>query len=123
MALWKRAFDIKAAGTNKSGTRIHGIPDTARNIMVIVVGEFCGTFMFLLLAFIGAQTAIDTNNTSPGADPTAPLLPQSLMYIAASYSCALVVNVWIFYRITGGIFNPAVSIQSLYPCEMLTVTR
>lgn len=61
--------------------------------------------MFLLLSFIGAQTAITTNDPS---SPGAPLLPFSLMYIAASFGTALAVNVWIFYRVTGGMFNPAV---------------
>lgn len=62
--------------------------------------------MFLLLSFIGAQTALVTNNPS---DPSAPLEPFSLMYIAASFGTALAVNVWIFYRVSGGMFNPAVS--------------
>jgi len=74
--------------------------------MVAVLGEFCGTFMFLLLAFIGAQTAI--NNNAANSEPT--LFPYSLMYIAASFGCALAVNVWVFYRVTGGMFNPAVTL-------------
>lgn len=61
--------------------------------------------MFLLLSFIGTQTALLTNDPS---DPNAPLLPFSLMYIACSFGTALAVNVWIFYRVTGGMFNPAV---------------
>jgi aquaporin related protein len=81
--------------------------DRVRNALVIVLGEFAGTFMFLLLSFIGAQTALVTNSPS---DPTAPLLPFSLMYIAASFGTALAVNVWIFYRVSGGMFNPAVSL-------------
>jgi aquaporin related protein len=80
--------------------------DRIRNAIVIILGEFCGTFMFLLLSFIGAQTALVTNSPS---DPDTPLLPFSLMYIAASFGTALAVNVWIFYRVSGGMFNPAVS--------------
>lgn len=63
--------------------------------------------MFLLLSFIGTQTAILTNNPS---DPTEPLLPFSLLYIACSFGTALAVNVWVFYRISGGMFNPAVTL-------------
>lgn len=81
--------------------------DRVRNALVIVLGEFAGTFMFLLLSFIGAQTALVTNNPS---DPSTPLLPFSLMYIAASFGTALAVNVWIFYRVSGGMFNPAVTL-------------
>lgn len=80
--------------------------DTIRNELIVVFGEFCGTFMFLLMAFIGTQAAIENN--SPG-NPDAPLFPFSLMYIAASFGTAVAVNVWVFYRITGGMFNPAVS--------------
>lgn len=31
-------------------------------------------------------------------------------YIAASFGFALAVNVWIFCRVSGGLFNPAVSL-------------
>jgi aquaporin related protein len=83
------------------------MPEEARNILVVIIGEFCGTFMFLLLSYIGAQTAIKTN--AP-LNPDAPLLPFSLMYIASSFGGAIAVNVWIFYRVTGGMFNPAVTL-------------
>ncbi|KAF4343268.1 aquaporin [Fusarium beomiforme] len=83
------------------------IPNRVRNAIVIILGEFCGTFMFLLLSFIGAQTALVTNNP---ANSSAPLEPFSLMYIAASFGTALAVNVWIFYRVSGGMFNPAVTL-------------
>ncbi|KAF7561765.1 hypothetical protein G7046_g2386 [Stylonectria norvegica] len=90
-----------------SRRRKHVVPNTFRNLIVVVFGEFCGTFMFLLLSFIGAQTALTTN--SPG-NPGAQLLPFSLLYIAASFGTAVTVNVWIFYRVTGGMFNPAVTL-------------
>ncbi|KAL0944876.1 uncharacterized protein CTRU02_202763 [Colletotrichum truncatum] len=79
----------------------------SRNLLVIVLGEFCGTFMFLLLSFIGAQTAIVTN---AGSNLQAPLGPDSLLYIAASFGTAIAINVWIFYRVSGGMFNPAVTL-------------
>ncbi|KAF4461828.1 aquaporin [Fusarium albosuccineum] len=85
----------------------HPIPSSTRNSCIVVLGEFCGTFMFLLLSFIGAQTALVTNNPS---DPSAPLQPFSLMYIASAFGTALAVNVWIFYRVSGGMFNPAVTL-------------
>ncbi|KAM5348981.1 hypothetical protein ACJ41O_008804 [Fusarium nematophilum] len=87
--------------------RRHIIPSATRNLCIVVSGEFCGTFMFLLLSFIGTQTALATNDPS---NPGEALLPFSLMYIAASFGAALAVNVWIFYRVTGGMFNPAVTL-------------
>lgn len=102
-----RAFmDVRGNRMHQQGGRDHPLPSSTRNALTVIVGEFCGTFMFLLLSFIGAQTALNTN--SPG-DPSAPLLPFSLLYIAASFGTALAVNVWIFFRVTGGMFNPAVS--------------
>lgn len=62
--------------------------------------------MFLLLAYIGTQTALNQN--SPG-NPDAPLMPFSLLMVAFSFGASLGINVWIFYRVTGGMFNPAVS--------------
>ncbi|KAH7269329.1 aquaporin-like protein [Fusarium redolens] len=94
----------EAVADRKAGSPI---PNRVRNAIVIVLGEFCGTFMFLLLSFIGAQTALVTNNPT---NSTAPLEPFSLMYIAASFGTALAVNVWIFYRVSGGMFNPAVTL-------------
>ena len=93
-------------GHGEKGHRRHPVPSNIRTICVVVFGEFCGTFMFLLLSFSGAQTALSTND--PG-NPGAPLLPFTLLYIAASFGTALAVNVWIFYRVSGGMFNPAVS--------------
>ncbi|CAM1504441.1 Fc.00g020320.m01.CDS01 [Cosmosporella sp. VM-42] len=94
-------------GHGEKGHRRHPIPHAIRTICVVAFGEFCGTFMFLLLSFIGAQTALSTN--APG-NSSAPLLPSTLMYIAASFGTALAVNVWIFYRVSGGMFNPAVTL-------------
>lgn len=107
-------FDVEAArlGQDTRKPWATTIPANLRNSLVIVVGEFCGTFMFLFLSFVGAQTAIN-NNDPKNTDPNAPLLPMSLLYIAASFGTSLAVNVWIFYRVTGGMFNPAVS--NLYP--------
>ncbi|RFN42907.1 hypothetical protein FIE12Z_12689 [Fusarium flagelliforme] len=94
-------------GEPTPGEQSHCLPSSTRNPCIMLIGEFCGTFMFLLLSFFGTQTAIATNNP---LDPSAPLQPFSLMYIAASFGAALAINVWIFYRVTGGMFNPAVTV-------------
>ncbi|CAM1507576.1 Fc.00g072170.m01.CDS01 [Cosmosporella sp. VM-42] len=99
-------MDVRGNRFSKDG-RDHVLPSSYRNGLTVVVGEFFGTFMFLLLSFIGTQAAIDQN--SPGT-PDAPLFAFSLMYIASSFGSALAVNVWIFYRVTGGMFNPAVTL-------------
>jgi aquaporin related protein len=83
-----------------------------KNHFVASLGEFVGTFLFLFLAFAGTQLA----NTAESArtDTTVPDL-QQLMYIALIFGFSLAINVWIFFRISGGLFNPAVclSVSSL----------
>ncbi|RDA89749.1 hypothetical protein CP533_2920 [Ophiocordyceps camponoti-saundersi (nom. inval.)] len=97
-------FDAKG---REKGTYYY-IPSAARNNLIIVLGEFCGTFMFLLLAFLGATTALLTN--SPDPDSPRPNNPSTLFYVAASFGVSLAVNVWVFFRVSGGMFNPAVTL-------------
>lgn len=93
-----------------AANRIHTLSRRYEKALVIGVGEFCGTFMFLLLSFMGAQVALDNNPTIDGQK----LDPATLLYIASSFGTALAVNVWVFYRVTGGMFNPAVRITNYY---------
>jgi len=72
---------------------------------VAATGEFVGTFLFLLMGFAGAQVANSQANP-PAATGSNPSL---ILYIALSFGFSLVVNVWIFYRVSGGMFNPAVT--------------
>jgi glycerol uptake facilitator-like aquaporin len=79
--------------------------------MVAVLGEFVGTTMFLFFAFAGTQvanapTAQTTGNTSKAASGPN---PATLLYISLSFGFSLMANAWVFFRISGGLFNPAVS--------------
>lgn len=79
------------------------------------MGEFVGTFMFLFFAFAGTQVANigvgDSTNQSTTGSATG-FNPATLLYIALSFGFSLMVNAWIFFRISGGLFNPAVSLTS-----------
>lgn len=76
--------------------------------ILTVAGEFVGTFLFLLLAFMGAQSA--TFNRGGAADATVVTNDnQTILFIALSFGMSLVVVAWAFFRITGSAFNPAVS--------------
>lgn len=79
--------------------------DTPRNHLVAMLGEFAGTFLFLFFAFAGTQTANLYANQSDVVGPN----PSVLLYISLSFGFSLAVNVWVFFRISGGAFNPAVS--------------
>jgi aquaporin related protein len=76
-----------------------------------VLGEFIGTTLFLFFAFAGITVA-----KLQGLGPPNLLV---LMYISATFGASLTVNAWIFFRISGGLFNPAVRsfLQKKYgPC-------
>lgn len=76
--------------------------------IVAMSGEFVGTTMFLFFAFGGTQIA----NTL--TSPDEPDLSQ-LLYISLSFGFSLAVTAWVFYRISGGLFNPAVRFHRSYP--------
>jgi hypothetical protein len=85
---------------------------TAKGHLVAFLGEFVGTTMFLFFAFSGTQVAnvdsrADTNSTTGGATGFNAAV---LLYISLVFGFSLMVNVWVFYRISGGLFNPAVSL-------------
>jgi aquaporin rerated protein, other eukaryote len=75
-----------------------------RGHFVAASGEFVGTFMFLLFAFLGHQmsasqqvaTAHDGTNSN-----------QTIIFIGMSYGLSLLVTAWTFYRISGGLFRYA----------------
>lgn len=75
--------------------------------LVAALGEFVGTFFFLWMAYSGqlmvgnqvASTAIAGGGASS----------ETVVLISLVYGFSLLVNAWAFYRISGGLFNPAVS--------------
>lgn len=97
----------------------------AKNHFVAFVGEFVGTTMFLFFAFSGTQVANigagqSEDNTTTGE--ATGFSPNVLLYIALVFSFSLMVNVWVFFRISGGLFNPAVTFAFLL-CSALSPTR
>ncbi len=92
------------------------LPHSVRNHFVAMAGEFVGTFLFLFFALSACQVA---NSSTPSQDesklsqPTA-ANPAQLLYISLAFGFSLAVNVWVFFRISGGLFNPAVSIKKLF---------
>lgn len=79
-----------------------------RDYLVSVIGELVGTFLFLFFAFAAAQTANQPNGTTP-LTPNA-TDTSKLLYIALAFGASLAANVWIFFRVSGGQFNPAVTL-------------
>ncbi|OOF91435.1 hypothetical protein ASPCADRAFT_177479 [Aspergillus carbonarius ITEM 5010] len=104
----KRSADGQTApmynSTHSQLPMLH-LPDTVRNNFIAVVGEFVGTFLFLFFSFAGTQVS-NTPKPAEGAAPNT----QNLLYSALCFGFSLMVNVWAFYRVTGGLFNPSVTL-------------
>lgn len=85
---------------------------TFKGHFVAAMGEFVGTAMFLFFAFAGTQVANVGGQTADQSTTNASngFSPQVLLYIALSFGFSLMVNVWVFFRISGGLFNPAVTL-------------
>jgi len=64
--------------------------------------EFLGTFFFLFCTFT-AISAMKFTSTTTTLDPT------KVLFVGATFGLSLCINVWIFYRICGGVFNPALT--------------
>ncbi|ESZ94199.1 hypothetical protein SBOR_5425 [Sclerotinia borealis F-4128] len=80
-----------------------------RNHFVATMAEFAGTTLFLLFAFSGTQVALlatPANNSNVVGTPSD---PAQLLYISLCFGFSLAVNAWVFFRISGGLFNPAVT--------------
>lgn len=81
------------------------MPHRARNHFIAMLGEFVGTFMFLFFALSAAQVA----NTAAASSSTSDTPNTSdLLFIALGFGFSLAANIWVFFRISGGLFNPAV---------------
>jgi aquaporin rerated protein, other eukaryote len=78
-----------------------------KNHLVASLGEVIGTFLFLFFAFGGPQIA---NLTTQGSTSTGPNLA-ALTYISLVFGFSLAINVWVLFRVSGGLFNPAVSLS------------
>ncbi|GAA5918514.1 hypothetical protein JCM1841_003275 [Sporobolomyces salmonicolor] len=89
-----------------------------KNHFIAMVGEFVGTTLFLIFALGGANVASRASTNVQGgstrtdgdvASVAAQVNTSNLLYIAFSFGVSLSANVWVFFRISGGLFNPAVS--------------
>ncbi|RAL17434.1 MIP/aquaporin family protein [Aspergillus homomorphus CBS 101889] len=91
-------------GNNEqSQSQIHRRRKALKNHLLAASSEFVGTVLFLWFAFAGTQVAAMNSDNDT-------LSPQSLLYISLSFGMSLLVVAWAFYRISGGLFNPAVTV-------------
>ncbi|KAI0457138.1 aquaporin-like protein [Xylaria acuta] len=95
-------------GAGRRPRILDSVPLATKNHFVAAIGEFVGTFMFLLFAFGGTNAVNSAPDEGQPEDLSAN--PARLLFISLCFGISLVVNAWVFYRITGGLFNPAVTI-------------
>lgn len=92
------------------GSSSHKMKDNVRNHLVTMIGEFMGTFMFLFFSLTAVQIANSKNDILlRDRSVTGPSLLQ-ISYISFAFGTSLAVNVWLFFRVSGGLFNPAVTL-------------
>ena len=97
-------------------------PDTWRNHFIAAYGEFVGTFMFLLLAYIACNVANHALELKNSADTPTTSHPAQVIMIAFGFGFSLMFSVWCFAGVSGGALNPAVSL-SLALARAITPTR
>ena len=109
---WKDRDEQLPSGAESTVARripfLHHLPTAVKGHVVACAGEFVGTFLFLLFAFGGTNVV----NTAPAVGANAVDLqanPAKLLYISLCFGMSLAVNAWVFFRISGGLFNPAVT--------------
>lgn len=101
-------------GSQRPNKVFAALSDAGRGHIVAMIGEYLGTTMFLFFGYIAAQTANEKNditlraNIGAAGAPAGPSLLQ-ISYISSVFGLSLAANVWIWYRVSGGMFNPSVS--------------
>ncbi|KAL2204670.1 aquaporin-like protein [Sarocladium strictum] len=86
-----------------------------------VIGETLGTAIFLFIAEGAAKTA-NLARTAAQTQTDAPLDATSIQLIGTAFGLSLLVCAWMFYRVTGGLFNPAITV-ALWLTGVLTTFR
>lgn len=87
-----------------------------KNNFVAFVSEFVGTLLFLFFSFgiateaSNARTATQGNGAESSLSQNAPPDTSALLYSSLGFGFSLAVNAWIFYRVSGSLFNPAVTL-------------
>lgn len=93
--------------TNKF--RLSSLFDNFREDCAAAALEFVGTAFFLLFGLGGIQAASAASNATPGQ----PLGIEAVLYVATCMGMSLLVSAWLFFRVTGGLFNPNISLALL----------
>lgn len=78
--------------------------------------------MFLLLSFGGTHIANLPDATVTAQSGAKFIDTPNLMFISISFGLSLIINIWIFFRVSGALFNPAISL-ALVLANVITPLR
>ncbi len=82
-----------------------------KNEVIAALGEFIGTFLFLFfgegIATVAGRPTANGLSAELGKDTS------QLLYLSLGFGFSLAVNAWLFFRVSGGLFNPAVALGLL----------
>ncbi|TKY89305.1 hypothetical protein EX895_001836 [Sporisorium graminicola] len=87
-----------------------------KNNIIAFVSEFVGTVLFLFFAFgiateaTNARASNQNNGQNTSLSQNSPPDTSALLYSSLGFGFSLAVNAWTFYRVSGGLFNPAVTL-------------
>jgi hypothetical protein len=100
---WNRRSNDVGESTGPANQQQQQHLDDVQTHLVAATGEFVGTFLFLFMGYAGHMMIVDQS----AASTSMPGFLQTVA-IAYAYGFSLLVTAWAFYRISGGLFNPAV---------------
>lgn len=66
--------------------------------------------MFLFMGFSAANIANLPSANLPATNGAEVTSTANLLFIAFAFGVSLVINVWIFFRVSGALFNPAIAL-------------
>ncbi|CAE7194707.1 Aquaporin [Pyrenophora teres f. teres] len=105
------AFDVPAQSIKKIST--------LEGHFVAASSEFVGSLMFLFFSFAGHLMI--TTQASDRSIKNGGTSSQQNIFIALVYGFSLLVNSWAFFRISGGLFNPAVTFGMVVAGQLPTI--
>ncbi|KAJ7760638.1 putative aquaporin 1 [Mycena maculata] len=82
-------------------------PFSTRNDLIAASLELVGTTFFLLLGLGGIQAATAEKASSSAGVTNV----EQVLYISTCMGFSLVISAWIFFRITGSLFNPCITVS------------
>ncbi|TFK73288.1 aquaporin-like protein [Pluteus cervinus] len=80
-----------------------------KNDIAAAILEFIGTTFFLLFGLGGIQATTGEDSVSKVATGNI----DRIFYISTAMGMSLLVSAWLFFRVTGGLFNPNISLSLL----------